>query len=54
MRFKKLEKIIIHSCMTEHGFIVKKILKRGDVEYKEFDMNELFVSSKTGHWKFID
>lgn len=54
MRFGNLAKIIIHSCMTEHGFIVKKILKRGYVEYKEFDMNELFVSPKTEYWKLID
>jgi hypothetical protein len=54
MRFGKLAKIIIHSGMAESSFIVQKILKRGCVEYKEFDGTELFVSPRTGYWKLID
>ncbi|GAA0864796.1 hypothetical protein [Paraclostridium tenue] len=54
MRFGKLAKIIIHSGMAESSFIVQKILKRGCVEYKEFDGTELFVSSRTGYWKLVD
>lgn len=54
MRFGKLAKIIIHSGMADSSFIVQKILKRGCVEYKEFDGTKLFVSPKTGYWKLID
>ncbi|MCQ4696765.1 hypothetical protein NE452_04455 [Paeniclostridium sordellii] len=54
MRFGKIAKIIIHSGMADSSFIVQKILKRGCVEYKEFDGIELFVSPKTGYWKLID
>ena len=54
MRFGKLAKMIIHSGMAESSFIVQKILKRGCVEYKEFDGTELFVSHRTGYWKLVD
>ena len=54
MRFGKLAKMIIYSGMAESSFIVQKILKRGCVEYKEFDGTELFLSPRTGYWKLID
>lgn len=54
MRFGKLAKMIIHSGMADSSFIVQKILKRGCVDFKEFDGTEIFTSPKTGYWKIID
>ena len=54
MRFGKLAKMIIRLGMADSSFMVRKLLKRGCTDYKEFDGTELFVSEKTGYWKLID
>ncbi|MGL5717821.1 MAG: hypothetical protein ACRCX2_32770 [Paraclostridium sp.] len=54
MRFGKLAKTIIRLGMADSSFIVQKILKRGCVDYKEFDGTELFETHKTGYWKLVD